>query len=148
MTIRRLQTQDLPAYFQLRTALWPDSAADFALEVAEILSADHLVSFIAEQGGKLVGFVEVSLRAYAEGCASSPVGYLEGWYVTPPYRGSGVGRRLVEAAEDWARAKGCTEMASDTETHNTPSQQAHLHLGYQEVERIVCFRKPLQEVET
>lgn len=148
MTIRRLQTQDLPAYFQLRTALWPDSAADFALEVAEILSADHLVSFIAEQGGKLVGFVEVSLRAYAEGCESSPVGYLEGWYVAPTHRKTGVGRRLVEAAEDWARAQGCTEMASDSEISNTQSHQAHACLGYQEVERIVCFRKSLQEVET
>ncbi|GIW34097.1 aminoglycoside 6'-N-acetyltransferase [Meiothermus sp.] len=148
MTIRRLQPQDLPAYFRLRTALWPDSASDFELEVAEILQSDHQVGFVAEQEGALVGFVEVSLRAYAEGCESSPVGYLEGWYVAPTHRKTGVGRRLVEAAEDWARAQGCTEMASDSEISNTQSHLAHARLGYQEVERIVCFRKPLQEVET
>lgn len=147
MTIRHLQTQDLPAYFRLRTALWPDSADDFEREVSEILNADHLASFVAEQEGTLVGFVEVSLRAYAEGCESSPVGYLEGWYVAPNHRKTGVGRRLVKTAEDWARAKGCTEMASDSEVSNTPSHRAHARLGYQEVERIVCFRKPLQEVE-
>lgn len=143
MNIRPLQTQDLLAYFQLRTALWPDSDADFEREVSEILNTDHLASFIAEQDGALVGFVEVSLRSYAEGCDSSPVGYLEGWYVTPEHRKTGVGRRLVQAAEDWARAKGCTEMASDSELSNTQSQQAHARLGYQEVERIVCFRKSL-----
>lgn len=148
MTIRRLQPQDLPAYFRLRTALWPDSASDFELEVAQILQSDHQVGFVAEQEGALVGFVEVSLRAYAEGCESSPVGYLEGWYVAPTHRKTGVGRRLVEAAEDWARAQGCTEMASDSEISNTQSHLAHARLGYQEVERIVCFRKPLQEVET
>lgn len=143
MTIRSLQTSDLPAYFPLRTALWPGSEADFELEVEQILSDPDLHSFVAEIEGTLVGFIEVSLRAYAEGCNSSPVGYLEGWYVTPEHRKGGTGRRLVEAAEDWARAKGCTEMASDTEVHNTLSQQAHARLGYTEVERIVCFRKTL-----
>jgi aminoglycoside 6'-N-acetyltransferase I len=143
MTVRPLTPQDLPAYFPLRMALWPDSAANFELEVAEILQADHLTSFVAEQDGNLVGFVEASLRSYAEGCDSSPVGYLEGWYVAPQYRLKGVGRRLVQAAEDWARAQGCTEMASDSELANTQSHQAHARLGYQEVERIVCFRKAL-----
>ncbi len=143
MTVRPLEPQDLPAYLPLRTALWPDSADQFELEVAEILEAEHLAAFVAEQDGKLVGFAEVSLRGYAEGCDTSPVGYLEGWYVAPAYRQTGIGRRLVQAAEDWARAKGCTEMASDSELSNTSSHQAHARLGYQEVERIVCFRKAL-----
>ncbi len=143
MNIRPLQTLDLLDYHPLRIALWPDSAGDFEREVSEILNADHLASFVAEQDGVLVGFAEVSLRAYAEGCESSPVGYLEGWYVAPTHRRTSVGRRLVEAAEDWARAKGCTEMASNTELHNIQSQQAHARLGYQEVERVVCFRKSL-----
>lgn len=143
MTIRPLTPLDLPAYLPLRTALWPDSAASFELEVAEILEAEHLAAFVAEQDKKLVGFAEVSLRGYAEGCDTSPVGYLEGWYVAPQYRQTGIGRRLVQAAEGWARAKGCTEMASDSELANTQSHQAHARLGYQEVERIVCFRKAL-----
>lgn len=143
MTIRSLEISDLPNYFQLRTALWPDSADDFEQEVGEILERPDLESFVAEINGELVGFLEVSLRSYAEGCDSSPVGYLEGWYVAPEYRQTGIGSKLVEAAENWARAKGCLEMASDTEIHNTLSQQAHNKLGYEEVERIVCFRKSL-----
>jgi aminoglycoside 6'-N-acetyltransferase I len=142
MTIRRLQAQDLPAYFRLRTALWPDSAEIFEREVSEILNREHLASFVTQREAELVGFVEVSLRAYAEGCEST-VGYLEGWYVAPTHRKTGLGRRLVEAAEDWARAKGCTEMASDSEVSNTQSHRAHARLGYREVERIVCFRKLL-----
>jgi len=49
----------------------------------------------------------------------------------------------VAAAEDWARAQGCREMASDTWLDNTLSQQAHARLGYAEVERLVHFRKTL-----
>ncbi|MCX7783349.1 MAG: GNAT family N-acetyltransferase [Meiothermus sp.] len=143
VNVRPLKPPDLERYLSLRLALWPDSAEDSSAEVAQMLTDSNVIILVAEENDQLVGFAEVGLRAYAEGCDSSPVGYLEGWYVAPPYRRGGVGRRLVEAAEDWARARGCTEMASDTETHNTQSQQAHIHLGYREVERIVCFRKLL-----
>ncbi len=91
----------------------------------------------------MVGFAEVGLRAYAEGCRTSPVGYLEGIFVDGPYRGRGVGSALVDAAEKWARGRGCTEMASDRELGNEGSGIFHAAVGYQEVERIVCFRKSL-----
>jgi aminoglycoside 6'-N-acetyltransferase I len=71
------------------------------------------------------------------------VGYLEGIFVDEACRTSGVGRALVEAAEDVARLQGCTEMASDRELDNEASGLFHQAVGYQEVERIVCFRKPL-----
>lgn len=110
-------------------------------------SGTHLVGvavLVADRGGgSLAGFVEIGSRTYAEGCLSSPVAFLEGWYVDPDVRRSGVGRRLVEAAENWARAHGYAEMASDTELENQISLRAHLSLGYEEVERQICFRKRL-----
>ena len=83
------------------------------------------------------------LRAWAEGCESSPVGYLEGWYVAEHARLHGIGGRLVAAAEDWARSRGCIEMASDTELANRVSEAAHLRLGYQVAARVTAFRKRL-----
>lgn len=99
---------------------------------------------VADRGnGSLAGFVEIGSRNYAEGCVTSPVAYLEGWYVDPEARRKGLGRRVQRAAEDWARANGFTEMASDAELHNDVSVQSHLALGFEEVERQVCFRKSL-----
>jgi aminoglycoside 6'-N-acetyltransferase I len=123
--------------------LWPD--ADSLEEITQLLEDTEAEIFVAENDGELVGFAEAALRKYADGCESSPVGYLEGWYVRPEYRKHGVGRQLVEAVEDWAKEKGCTELASDTELHNLLSQQAHAKLGFEEVERIVQFRKALVE---
>jgi aminoglycoside 6'-N-acetyltransferase I len=40
-------------------------------------------------------------------------------------------------------SKGFREMASDTQLENEVSQQVHEALGYEEVERIVCFRTEL-----
>lgn len=138
--VRPLRREDLPAYLALRRELWPEAGEE---GVEALLEGLRQAAFVAEVEGELLGFVEVGLRPYAEGCETSPVGYLEGWYVRPPWRRQGVGRALVERAEAWARAQGCTEMASDAQLENLLGQEAHRHLGYQEVERIVCFRKPL-----
>ncbi len=87
--------------------------------------------------------MEVSLRNYAEGCDTSPVGYVEGWYVDPDLRRGGVGALLVQAAEAWALEQGCTEMGSDCYLENEVSRLAHTALGYQEVERLIHFEKRL-----
>jgi aminoglycoside 6'-N-acetyltransferase I len=49
----------------------------------------------------------------------------------------------VEAAENWARLQGYTEMTSDADLHNEVSQRAHRALGYDEAQRAVCYRKTL-----
>lgn len=104
---------------------------------------DHLqhAVFIAEDGGCPVGLAEVSLRQYAEGCETSPVGFLEGWFVEASHRGHGIGRALVDAGMRWAKSQGCTEFASDAETHNTGSQAAHESIGFEQVCEVVCYRR-------
>lgn len=93
--------------------------------------------------GTLAGFAELSLRPYAEDCRTSPVAFLEGWYVVPAARSRGVGRALVAAAEEWARGQGCSEFASDTDWDNTASAAAHCALGFQDAGALRCFRKTL-----
>jgi aminoglycoside 6'-N-acetyltransferase I len=89
----------------------------------------------------LCGLAEVSIHSAAPGCTTDRIGYLEGWYVDPDYRGQGIGRALVRVAEEWARSEGCLEMASDTDPSYPISPAAHAALGYQEVQRY--FRKDL-----
>jgi aminoglycoside 6'-N-acetyltransferase I len=101
--------------------------------------------FLAESdNGTLVGMLELSLRPYADGCESSPVPFLEGWYVAPKSRRRGVGAALLKAGEEWAVAQGYAEMASDALLENTISERAHKALGFDEVERAIRFRKELK----
>ena len=127
----------------MRRALWPAAGHDG--EVAAYFAGTIPgATFVAEgAAGGLAGFVEVGTRSYAEGCESRPVAYIEGWYVDPDARRSGVGTALIRAAETWARELGLREIASDVEPDNDASLQTHRALGYEEVGAIVCFRRVL-----
>lgn len=145
MKIRPAVLRDRKAWAEMRAALWPDDDPDhLAHETVQHFVNPHLHVFVAEAvDGRLVGFLELSLRPHAPGCVASPAPFIEGWYVAAEARLQGVGRRLVDAAEDWARLRGFREIGSDTQLANGASQAAHAALGYQEVERVVCYRKPL-----
>jgi aminoglycoside 6'-N-acetyltransferase I len=147
MLIRPVEPADSTAWERMRQALWPSAEGEHAAEIAAFFAGTRsdpgevLMAF--DEAGAATGFVELSIRSYAEGCASDRVAYLEGWYVEPGMRRRGVGGALVRAAEEWGRSQGCTELGSDTEIDNTISAVAHRSLGFAEIERIICFRKTL-----
>jgi aminoglycoside 6'-N-acetyltransferase I len=148
ISIRQVRPADKQAWLRLRQALWPDaSEAEHGAEVERFFrsaSSDPQAVFVAADAHEgLVGFAEVSIRSYAEGCVTDRVGYLEGWFVTPGGRRRGTGRALVTAAERWARTQGCTEFASDTEVANEASALAHRAIGFADAGIVRCFRKDL-----
>lgn len=150
-TIRFAEASDGPALTRLRTALWPEGAAkDHEKDLEAIFAGawsetyPYVVLVAEAEDGTVVGFAEVTLRSRADGCdPSRPVGYLEGWFVDEPYRGRGIGGELLRAAETWARAQGCAEMASDTWIDSSGSQRAHEALGFEVVNRCVNYKKAL-----
>lgn len=156
--VRHVEPRDAAQWVALRAALWPEEGpAPHLAEVTRFFAAPAatsgpmpeavLVAVDPESPAQpLLGFAEVSRRPYAEGCETSPVGFLEGWYVVPERRRQGIGRTLVAAAEAWARALGCREFASDAVAENTESATAHRALGFEEVGVIRCFRKDLDSM--
>jgi aminoglycoside 6'-N-acetyltransferase I len=149
--IRLAQPSDREQLACLRNTLWPNaSSEEHAQELTAIFEGMAtltmpLIILVAEAtDGTLVGFLEADLRSHADGCdPARPVGYVEGWYVAKDHRQRGIGRKLLSAAEDWARSHGCAEMASDTWIDNEASQRAHEKLGYEVVDRCVHYRKTL-----
>ena len=144
--IRPVTEKDISEWFRLRKLLWDESTdEEHKAEMLDIYEhTDSQLVLVAQlDTGKLVGFLEASIRPFVEDCHSDYVGYLEGWFVEPEFRKFGIGRRLVKGAENWARSKGCEEMASDSEIGNDLSLKAHLKLGYEETSRLVHLRKDL-----
>jgi aminoglycoside 6'-N-acetyltransferase I len=144
--IRKLEEKDVSEWLRLRKMLWDFSTdEEHQAEMFDIFqnSETQFVAVAEAENGRLVAFLEASIRPFVEDCETDAVGYLEGWFVEPEYRQMGIGSRLVEAAENWARERGCTEMASDSEIGNDLSLKAHQSLGYQETSRLVHLRKDL-----
>lgn len=146
MIVEPLSRPD-PHWLRMRRALWPDaSEAEHLDEVRSFLDEPgRFGQFIArDASGHALGFVEVAIRHdYVNGTESSPVGFLEGIHVEPEARRRGVARALVEAAARWARGKGCAEFATDALLENEASHAVLRRLGFQETERVVCFRRRL-----
>ena len=135
-------------WWRCSPALWPGPPGEHAFEIDEYFNNPAQYPFptqlLVAEIGELAGFVQIDLRSHAEGCdPHQPVLYIEGWYVMPQHRGAGVGGALIRAAEDWGRAQGCIEVASDTWLDAEVSQAAHRALGFEEVERSVHYRKKL-----
>lgn len=143
--VRRVLDMDKETWFSMRKGIWPEAPDDYlGYDLDEILTSDIDAVFIAFVDAQAAGMIEARIREYGEGCETSPVGYIEAWFVHEKFRGSGVAGVLANAAENWVREKGCTEMASDTWLDNETSIRAHVKLGYVEVERLVHFVKQLE----
>ena len=145
MNVRPDRDEDWSEWLRMSVALFPEyTALELAKGMKEFRGRSDADVFVVDRGdGSLAGFVEAGSRPYAEGCGTSPVGYVEAWYIDQDVRRQGFGRALLKAAEDWARQRGYSEMASDALLDNETSHRAHKASGYAEVERIVTFRKSL-----
>jgi aminoglycoside 6'-N-acetyltransferase I len=130
---------------ELALLLWPNNELEeFIKDMEQFISKEEAFIILAYNRDEAIGFAQCQLRFdYVEGTDSSPVGYLEGLYVKDAYRNQGIARQLVEACEGWAKEKGCTEFASDCELTNLNSAAMHMKLGFEEANRIICFKKKL-----
>ncbi len=149
ISVRLAEPSDAGSWLRMRCAFWPDgSEADHREEIDRFFRGlargrPAAVLLAENDEGHPVGVAELAIRHYAEGCVTDHVAYLEGWYVVPEARRRGVGRALIAAAEEWGRAQGYTEFASDADPENEVSSAAHLAMGFTEAGLVRSFRKDL-----
>ncbi|MCA1318306.1 GNAT family N-acetyltransferase [Bacillus tianshenii] len=143
--LREATISEVKEAAQLALLLWPDhTLEEFVQEMTNFISQPDAKVILAYHDSEAIGFAQCQLRYdYVEGTSSSPVGYLEGLYVKESFRKQGIAKQLVQACEDWAKEKGCSEFASDCELDNEESLAMHLKLGFSDANRIICFKKVL-----
>ena len=143
--IRQATKVDIQAVAQLAAKMWTEPTVnELAEEFEAALIDENATIFLCIVDKRTVGFAQCQLRRdYVEGASTSPVGYLEGVFVETEYRSRGYAKDLLSACEQWAKERGCTEFASDCELDNDQSLAFHLHAGFTEVNRIICFAKKI-----
>ena len=144
MNVERIDATTLHAWHAMRALLWPDPGLEDVEECAAMLESANFLFLVAKDDVEAIGFAEGSIRNdYVNGCETTPVVFLEGIYVLPEHRKRGVARALCLALAQWGRDRGCKEFASDALLDNLESHAMHRALGFEETERVVCFRKIL-----
>ena len=143
--IKRAEKEDAEILARLAIQMWEDhTLAELEDEFKEITEKEDAACFIKYVDDVPIAFAQSGLRYdYVEGTDSSPVGYLEGIFVAEKYRKNGYAAELLIECEKWAKEKNCTEFASDCELVNEDSLKFHRALGFEEANRIICFRKDI-----
>ena len=143
--VKKAINSDKKVLAELAVKMW-DSHTVEALEekFEEKINSENAELFIKYVDDFAIGFAQCGLRVdYVEGTKSSPVGYLEGIFIEDKYRCNGFAKELLKACEQWAKEKGCREFASDCELDNNESLKFHMAMGFEEANRIICFRKEI-----
>jgi len=105
---------------------------------------EHAAVFVAEMNGQVVGRLSVSRDQHP---ASRHVADL-GLMVAAERRGQGIGRGLLEAAVDWARAAGVTKLELHVFPWNEPALRLYERFGFErEGVRRGHYRRAGEEVD-
>lgn len=96
--------------------------------------------FVAARGRDVVGWVAVCTdEPFVEGFG----GHLEGLVVDDAVRSRGIGAQLIEAAEAWARSRGCSEMRVQSNVVRARAHAFYKRHGYATIKSQYNLRKTL-----
>lgn len=145
--VRPAEKSDIDSWEEMRGVLWPGYPRHrHDLENYFCKASTHRIAFIVTSTNAVkapLGFIEISIGQNLESADSNPTAYIEGWYVAPLIRHAGAGKALIQAAETWAREKGCSALTSECDIENQVSSSAHQACGFREIRRSISFRKEL-----
>lgn len=129
MRLRPYRPADLDMLFEIDQACFPPGIAYTRGELRRFVAFREAATWIAEEGGEIIGFL-IAHRLPGR------VGHIVTIDVRQGLRRRGVGRALMEAAEDWGRASDLRLVYLETPEDNHTAQEFYQALGYQKVERI------------
>lgn len=126
LTVRPLRPADRPAWDVLWAGYLAFYECDLPPAVTEITwarffdPAEPMEALVAEDGDRLVGLVHMVFHPST--WVAGTTCYLEDLFVAEAGRGRGVGRALIEATAERARARGAERLYWLTHETNTTAQ--------------------------
>lgn len=128
LSIRAMQNGDVSALEPLLRQLGYDLEPDeIARRLAIVMEAPGHSLDVAERDNRIVGFIHFYARAAIE---KPPEVIVQALVVDDRLRGGGIGRRLMQRAEDWAAANGYPSVALGTQTRRDDAHAFYERLGY------------------
>jgi ribosomal protein S18 acetylase RimI-like enzyme len=141
IAVRPMRREDAAVVADLTTQLgYPSTEEEIIRRYDLIKERADARLFVAQQAGSVVGWIHVQTTCSLD---FDPRAEIWGLVVAESTRGTGVGRRLVEAAEEWARSRSLGVIALRSNQLRTGAQGFYQHLGYTITKTQNAFRKNL-----
>jgi PhnO protein len=141
LAIRPLSIRDAEAVAILNHQLgYPSSVADMLPRIEQLLHSSERVAFAGILDDCLIGWIDVAIERHLQSCDTAVIG---GLVVHEDVRGRGIGRRLCQAAEDWARGRGISIVRVRSQIKRKDTHRFYLQDGYEQVKISAVFEKKL-----
>jgi len=140
--VRQMRPEDTSAVAALTTQLgYPSTEDEIRRRYDLIKDRWDARVFVAQHAGNvIIGWIHVQATYLLECDARAEIW---GLVVGEKVRGNGVGRLLVEAAEEWALMRGLSVITLRSNNLRTEAQGFYEHLGYTVTKTQNAFRKSL-----
>ena len=142
MRIREATFGDAAEIAELSGQLgYPSTAAQADQRLRGVLKSTEHAAFVADAGnGELAAFVGLQIMRTLE---ADPRAEVTALVVREDYRSQGVGKMLMERAEEWARAQNCVMIGLRSNVIRERAHAFYQRLGYQHQKTQKAFRKAL-----
>jgi len=140
LRIRRARAGDASGIAALCGQLgYPVSAAEMTARLKQVLRQKNCACFVAETRGRdVIGWVHVSFRPLLEVDRRAEI---DGIIVDENARSTGVGARLLEEGEKWARHRRCNGVSLRSNVIRDKAHGFYIRQGYEHYKTQKAFRK-------
>lgn len=110
---------------------YPCTGNDIQSRLAQMMDAKQHAVYVAElPGGRIAGWIGLYIfrSVEQEGCAG-----ISGLIVDQQIRSRGIGKLLLDAAENWAQEQGCTAISVHSNITRGRAHRFYGNNGYQHV---------------
>jgi [ribosomal protein S18]-alanine N-acetyltransferase len=132
MQLRSFRAADLKVLHDIDSACFPPGIAYSQEELARFISYRHSRTWVAEDGGEIVGFL-VANQTRTGVMHVITIDVKEAW------RRRGVGEGLMNAAEEWGKRQGLRGASLETAEENRTAQEFYRRRGYRKLGQITNY---------
>jgi GNAT superfamily N-acetyltransferase len=134
--------EDAAAVAELSGQLgYPGTAEEMRRRLAAMTRSEDRVAFAAVRDGELVGWIDAAVERHLQAEDTVVIG---GLVVGEAARGCGVGKRLCEEVEQWARERRFARVRVRSQIKRTDAHRFYLRDGYRQVKTSVVLEKELE----
>ncbi len=141
MKTREAAGADAPALSALATELgYAASPQEIAARLSRMARETDTVLVVADAADGVIAWASVRATEHIHSGAYAEV---SGFVVSGSHRGTGVGRLLMAAVEQWARGKALPAVRLSANVTRTGAHRFYEALGFERTKQQYAFRKEL-----